>query len=55
LRGISKTEPLTAGCAVGIQALNRSARQGMHRSLRGAAATREKHRVNERDFAPAGL
>jgi hypothetical protein len=55
LRGIAKAQPLAAGRAVRVQALNRSARQGMHSSLRCGAATREKHRVNERDFAPEGL
>jgi hypothetical protein len=55
LRCIAKAQPLTARGAVRIQALNCSTRQGMHRSLRFAAATREKYRVNERDSAPWGL
>jgi hypothetical protein len=55
LRGIAKAQPLAACRALRIQALNRSARQGVHRSLRSAAATREKHRVNERDSALRGL
>src|ERR1700733_2175585 len=55
LRGIAKAEPLAAGRAVGIQALNCSACQRVHRSLRRAAATREKYRVNERNSAPAAL
>jgi hypothetical protein len=55
LRGITKTKPLAAGCAVGIQALNRSARQGMHRNLRRAPATREKYRISEPNFAPADI
>ena len=40
---------------MGIQALDRTACQGMHRSLRLAAATREKRDVNERDSARRGL
>jgi len=52
---IAKAQPLAACGASRIQALNRSARQGMHRSLRCAAATREKHRVNKRDSALRGL
>jgi hypothetical protein len=55
LRSVAKAQPLAAGRAVGIQALNCSARQGVHRSLRRAAATREKYRVNERNSAPAAL
>ena len=55
LRGIAKAEPLAAGRAVGIQALNCSACQRVHRSLRRTAATREKYRVNERNSAPAAL
>jgi hypothetical protein len=55
LRGIAQAQPLAAGRAVRIQALNCSARQGVHRSLRRAAATRRKYRVNERNSAPAAL
>ena len=38
-----------------VQALDRSARQGVHASLRYARATREKLGVNERDFAATAL
>jgi hypothetical protein len=55
LRSVAKAQPLSARGALRIQALNCSTRQGMHRSLLFAAATREKHRVNERDSAPWGL
>jgi len=55
LGGIAKAQPLAAGRALRVQALNRSAGQGMHSSLRCGAATREKHRGNERDSAPKGL
>jgi hypothetical protein len=55
LRGVAKAEPLPTGATVGIQALNCSACQRVHRSLRRAAATRGKYRVNERNSAPAAL
>jgi hypothetical protein len=48
---VAQTQPLAARRALGIQALNRSARQGMHRSLRCGAATRQKHSVNKRNSA----
>jgi hypothetical protein len=48
---VAQTQPLAAPRALGIQALNRSARQGMHRSLRCGAATRQKHSVNKRNSA----
>jgi hypothetical protein len=38
-----------------VQALDRTARQDMHRSLRLAAETREKQGVNERNSAPMTL
>ena len=55
LRGVTKAQPLATGRAMGIQALNCSACQRVHRSLRRTAATREKYRVNERNSAPAAL
>jgi hypothetical protein len=48
---VTQTQPLAARRAVGIQALDRSARQSKHRSLRFAAVTPEKHSVNERNSA----
>jgi hypothetical protein len=55
LWGVAQAQPLAARRALRIQALNSTSRQGMHRSLRLAAATRRKHGVNQRNSAPVAL
>ena len=55
LGSLAQAQPVAAGGAVGIQALNGSAGKGMHQGLLRARATREKHGVNERDSDPIGL
>jgi hypothetical protein len=52
---IAQAQPLAPRRALRIQALDRTARQGMHRSLRCGTATRQKHSVNERNSAPKAL